>query len=106
MISPKNQMTIHFSLMLVVSVNCSDPFATFFCSFKQSVKNISDFLLNLSVQSIAQWLFPILHMFLCVWQHTNCMLTLPPTVFLPLSERHQLVSSFGVYKTMSKLGPH
>ncbi len=54
---------IHLSLMLIVSANFSDPFASFFCSFRQSVKNISN-LFNLYMQSNVQQLFLILDVFL------------------------------------------
>ncbi len=56
------------------SAKCSNLFASYLCSFWQSVKKISYFLLNLFVQSITQHStsFLVLNVFLCVWQHTNC----------------------------------
>ncbi len=87
--TPKSNLLpqIRVSLTLVRSGNCRKPFPSFFCSFQQPLKNISDFLVKSIVQSIAQQLFPILDVFLCVWQHTNCTLTLQVSILLPLIGR-------------------
>ncbi len=65
-------------LSLVVSANFNSPFASFFLSLSALCKKISPiFLLNIFMQSVSQQLFPVLDVFLCVWQHTICSLTLP-----------------------------
>jgi len=71
----------------VVSVNCSDPFASFFCSFCQSVKIYLRFCVKAICTVSRKAFFPFWMRFVCFSRHSRWKPMLPLSL-LPLSGRN------------------